>query len=146
MTVVTDPAKATDGPERPHPDRQGERGFATIEFVVLFPLVLFGVLALVQIALWGHIRATASAAAQDAAAQLAVRGGVGDASVVSETIAAHHLERLNQMNATVRSVGAADGGPDSVEVRIDGELPSIFAIFSLPVHAKATATVERFRG
>jgi Flp pilus assembly protein TadG len=127
-------------------DRRGDGGFAAIEFAVLFPLVLFGVLALVQVALWGHIRATASAAAQDAAAQLAVRGGTGDSSVVSETIAAHHLQRLNDMSATTRQLGAQDGGVDSIEVRIDGELPTIFALFSLPVHAKATATVERFRG
>jgi Flp pilus assembly protein TadG len=127
-------------------DRQGDGGFAAIEFAVLFPLVLFGVLALVQVALWGHTRATASAAAQDAAAQLAVRGGTGDSSVVSETIAAHHLQRLNDMSATTRQLGAQDGGVDSIEVRIDGELPTIFALFSLPVHAKATATVERFRG
>jgi Flp pilus assembly protein TadG len=130
----------------PTVDRRSESGFATIEFVVLFPLVLFGVLALVQLALWGHIRATATAAAQDAAAQLAVRGGAGDASVVSETIAAHHLQRLNEMSSATRQVGAQDGGVDAIEVRIDGELPSIFALFSLPVHAKATATVERFRG
>jgi Flp pilus assembly protein TadG len=130
----------------PPADRRSDSGFAAIEFAVLFPLVLFGVLALVQVALWGHIRATASAAAQDAAAQLAVRGGTGDTSVVSETIAAHHLQRLNEMSTSTRQVGAQDGGVDSIEVRIDGELPSIFALFSLPVHAKATATVERFRG
>jgi hypothetical protein len=146
MMSSTDRTEATDGGSGPCVDGPCERGFATIEFVVLFPLVLFGVLALVQIALWGHVRATASAAAQDAAAQLAVRGGAGDASVVNETIAAHHLQRLSEMGTSIRSVGAPDGGVDAVEVRIDGELPSMFAIFSLPIHAKATATVERFRG
>jgi hypothetical protein len=130
---------------RTGPSRVDDRGFATIEFVVLFPIVLFSLVALVQLALWGHMRATATAAAQDAAAELAVRHEVDDKLVMTETIAAHHLQRLSSLRAQSTGHVTANGIADSVEVTIDGELPAILPMFSLPIHAKATATIERFR-
>jgi Flp pilus assembly protein TadG len=125
--------------------RTDDRGFATIEFVVLFPIVLFSLVALVQLALWGHMRATATAAAQDAAAQLAVRHETDDKLLMTETIAAHRLQRLESLRTRSVGRGTVDGVADSVEVTIDGELPAILPMFSLPIHAKATATIERFR-
>jgi hypothetical protein len=118
-----------------------EAGFGTVEFVVLFPLVLFSLLLLVQLALWGHTRTTAAAAAQDAASLQATRGL--DEQVVNDTVASHGLTRLRSFDVTSTLVN--DGGIDTVVVQIDGQLPGIIALISLPVRATGVAPIEQFR-
>ena len=124
-----------------HAVRDREAGFGTVEFVVLFPFVLFSLVVLVQLALWGHVRVTAAAAAQDADSLQAVRG-LND-QAVRDTVASHGLNRLRSFDTASKVV--TDGGIETVVVEIDGQLPGIVAFISLPVHATGVAPIEQFR-
>lgn len=124
-----------------------EAGFAAVEFVVLFPFVLLTTLVLIQLALWGHVRATAIAGAQDAAEQLAVRPNDAEhrLAIVTETLATHGLDRLSRLDVDTTATVADDGAADSFVVEIDGELTAIIPLFTLPIRTTASATAERFR-
>jgi uncharacterized protein (UPF0333 family) len=112
-------------------------GFATLEFAVLFPLVILAITVVFQLSLWGARRSAVVSAAQDTATQAAVRGGA-DAQFLSDQLANHGLGKFD----LTTSVGV-DG--DRVQVTIDGSMPSIFPGVSLPIHAVASAPAEHFR-
>jgi Flp pilus assembly protein TadG len=116
-------------------DRDG--GFATLEFAVLFPLVILAITVVFQLSLWGARRSMVISAAQDAAAQAAVRGGA-DTQFLNEQIANHGLGTLSLTTSV-----SADG--DRVQVTIDGSMPSIIPGVTLPLHAVASAPAEHFR-
>ncbi len=123
--------RPADQPE----DREG--GFATLEFAVLFPLVILAITVVFQLSLWGARRSAVISAAQDTAAQAAVRGGA-DTEFLTDQLANHGLGQLN----LTTSVGS-DG--DRVQVTITGSMPSIIPGVSLPIHAVASAPAEHFR-
>jgi Flp pilus assembly protein TadG len=116
-------------------DRDG--GFATLEFAVLFPLVILAITVVFQLSLWGARRSMVISAAQDAAAQAAVRGGA-DTQFLNEQIANHGLGTLSLTTSV-----SADG--DRVQVTIDGSMPSVIPGVTLPLHAVASAPAEHFR-
>jgi Flp pilus assembly protein TadG len=116
-------------------DRDG--GFATLEFAVLFPLVILAITVVFQLSLWGARRSMVISAAQDTAAQAAVRGGA-DTQFLNEQIANHGLGPLNLTSSV-----SADG--ERVQVTIDGSMPSIIPGVTLPLHAVASAPAEHFR-
>lgn len=115
----------------------GDGGFATLEFAVLFPLVILAITVVFQLSLWGARRSMVVSAAQDTAAQAAVRGAA-DTQFLNDQLANHGLGQLN----LTTSVGV-DG--DRVQVTIDGSMPSIIPGVSLPIHAVASAPAEHFR-
>jgi Flp pilus assembly protein TadG len=112
-------------------------GFATIEFAILFPLVILAITVVFQLSLWGARRSAVISAAQDAAAQAAVRGAA-DTQFLDEQLANHGLGTLD-LTASV----SADG--ERVQVTIDGSMPSIIPGVVLPIHAVASAPAEHFR-
>ncbi len=112
-------------------------GFATLEFTVLFPLVILAITVVFQLSLWGARRSAVISAAQDTAAQAAVRGGA-DTQFLNDQLANHGLGKLN----LTTSVGV-DG--DRVQVTIDGSMSSIIPGVLLPIHAVASAPAEHFR-
>jgi Flp pilus assembly protein TadG len=116
-------------------DRDG--GFATLEFAVLFPLVILAITVVFQLSLWGARRSMVISAAQDTAAQAAVRGGA-DTQFLNEQIANHGLGPLNLTSSV-----SADG--ERVQVTIVGSMPSIIPGVTLPLHAVASAPAEHFR-
>jgi hypothetical protein len=120
----------------------GDDGLATLSFVVLFPAVLFAVLLAVQAALWGHYQHLTVAAAQDAAVELAAEGGTNPS--VTQVLADFGAGRLQGVRTSVH-IAAGVNGPDRVEVTIDADAPALLGGFTLPVHARASAPVERFR-
>jgi TadE-like protein len=118
-------------------------GFATLEFAALFPLVLLSIAMVLQLSLWGYRRTVAIATAQDMAAAAAVRGSA-DSEFLHLQLTNHGLGGLNSL-ATSVSVVPGDGGGDRVQVVLSGSMPSFIGLFTLPIHAVASAPVERFR-
>jgi TadE-like protein len=116
-------------------------GFGSVEFVVLFPLLLVSLVALVQLALWGHMRTTATAAAQDAASLQAVRGR--DEQIVRDTVASHGLTKLRSFDARTEVI--VNGDIETFVVHIDGKFPAILSFIPLPIHATGVAPIEKFR-
>ena len=112
-------------------------GFATVEFVVLFSFVLFVIVAVFQLSLWGGRQSAATSAAQDTAVQSAVRGSA-DGQFLNDQLANHGLGGLN-LTTSATLVG------DRIEVRVDGVMPTLIPGLSLPIHAVASAPVEKFR-
>jgi Flp pilus assembly protein TadG len=124
--------------KRPADQPEGrDAGFATLEFAILFPLVILAITAVFQLSLWGARRSVVISTAQDTAAQLAVRGD-GDSQFLNDQLANHGLGALNLTTAV-----GVDG--DRVVVTIDGSMPSIIPGVSLPLHAVASAPAEHFR-
>jgi hypothetical protein len=118
-------------------------GFATLEFVVLFPLVLFAIALVLQLSFWGYRRSVAIATAQDIATDAAVRGSA-DSEFLHLQLTNHGLGGLDSLSTSVLTVPTTDGR-DRVQVTIDGSMPALFGPFTLPIHAVASAAVERFR-
>jgi Flp pilus assembly protein TadG len=124
---------------RPSADQPGVRddGFATLEFAILFPLVILAITLVFQLSLWGARRSAVISAAQDTAAQAAVRGGA-DAQFLNDQLANHGLGQLKLTTSVSADL-------DRVQVTIDGSMPSIIPGVSLPIHAVASAPAEHFR-
>ncbi len=99
-------------------------GSAVVEFVVVVPVLLLVVLAVIQICLALHVRATLASAAAEGARVAAVSGGDGAAGVrrtreiLDSTVADGVVEAV-----TVRSV--VIGGISTVDVEIDARLPLV---------------------
>lgn len=121
----------------------GDAGFATVEFAVLFPLVLFSIALILQLSFWGYRRSVAIATAQDIAADAAARGNA-DSEFLHRQLTNHGLGGLDSLVTSVVVV-AGIGGSERVQVSIDGSLPALIGPFDFPIHAVASATVERFR-
>jgi len=118
-----------------------ERGSAATEVVLLTPVLLFLVMLVVQFGLWYHAEHVAQAAAQEGVRSARLEGSTADAgrkravdflAVSGPTIV---------QDATVTA--SRDAETATVEVR--GHAVTVVPGFSLPVNAKATSPVERFR-
>ena len=120
------------------PRLRDERGMTTIQVAILFPVVLFWLMLIVQYGLWWHAKQVANAAAAEAVAAAQVPTGTeadGDA-------AAHRL--LDQSgNLTDVSVDV-DRQPELVIVEVTGEPPRLVPGFEWSVTARSYAPVERY--
>ena len=128
-----------DGRQRLGP--RPERGLATVEFVVVFPLLFLCILAVVQFGMWAHAAHVATAAAQEGAR--AARAEDGSA-------AAGQARALALVSAAGSAVlvgpqAAASRGADEVRVEVTGHAASVLPGVSLPVRAVAAGPVERYR-
>jgi Flp pilus assembly protein TadG len=110
----------TDHRRRCRPDD----GSAVVEFVVVVPVLLLVVLAVVQIGLALHVRATLASAAAEGARVAAVSGGDGAAGVrrtreiLATTVADGVVESV-----TARQV--VTGGLTAVDLEVDARLPLV---------------------
>ncbi|WP_245852737.1 TadE/TadG family type IV pilus assembly protein [Blastococcus aggregatus] len=118
----------------------GERGAASVELAVTFPVVLLLVMTLIQAALWFHARSIALGAAQEGARE----GRVQPASIVrAESAAAGFLEQTASDLLTDRTVTVADS-PTSIEVTVTGTSLSLFpGLSGWSVTQSAIGPVER---
>jgi TadE-like protein len=120
-----------------------ERGVATIELAVIFPVTLLIVFAIIQFGVWYHASDVAKAAAQEGVRAARVEGGSAQAGV----------DRANQiLDQDARSmIGHRRVVPfrnqDVARIEVTGTCVRIMPIpgLSLPVHAVAESPVERFR-
>jgi Flp pilus assembly protein TadG len=120
-----------------------ERGVATIELAVIFPVTLLIVFAIIQFGVWYHASDVAKAAAQEGVRAARVEGGSGQAGV----------DRANQvLDDNARSIiGNRRVVPfrdqEVARIEVTGTCVRIVPIpgLSLPVHAVAESPIERFR-
>lgn len=122
MTVAGRPGSRTDR-------RRGERGLATVEAVLVVPLVLVPILFAVIVFgdLW-HTRLVLDAAAAAGARQAAVVGG--DGSIVRTRIATELTDGgldADRVRVVVEPAVAAWGEPIRVQLSIDEEAAIPFA-------------------
>jgi Flp pilus assembly protein TadG len=120
-----------------------QRGVATIEMAIIFPVTLLIVFGIVQFGVWYHASDVAKAAAQEGVRAARVEGGSAQAGA----------DRANQiLDENARSlIGGRHVVPfrDQNEARVEvtGTCIRVVPIpgLSLPVHAVAESPVERFR-
>jgi Flp pilus assembly protein TadG len=118
----------------------GERGAASMELAVTFPVVLLLVMTLIQAALWFHARSVALGAAQEGARE----GRVQPASTArAESAAEDFLDQTASDLLTGRTVTVA-GSPTSIEVTVTGTSLSLFpGLSGWSVTQSAFGPVER---
>lgn len=121
--------------------RTSERGSATTEVVLLTPVLLFLVMLVVQFGLWYHAEHVAQAAAQEGVRTARLEGGTADAG---QTRAADFLAQLGSTIVQEPVVTATRDG-ETASVSVEGRSVAVVPGFSLPVSAKASSPVERFR-
>ena len=114
-------------------------GQATVEFALILPLVVFLLMAILQVALIvrDHV-------ALDHAAREAARAASVDRDPGAARVAAHRV--LTNAHVDVGSRPAAVGGPITVRVSVRSrtDLPLVGLLFPDPVlHADATMRTER---
>ena len=115
-----------------------ERGLTTIQVAILFPVVLFWIMLIVQYGLWWHAKQVANAAAAEAvdAAQ------VSSASARDgEDAAASYLAQSGNLDNITITVSRE---PTVVTVEVRGDAPQLVPGFEWSVTARSTAPVERF--
>jgi TadE-like protein len=123
--------------------RDDQRGVATIEMAVLFPVTLLMVFAIIQFGVWYHASDVAKAAAQEGVRAARVEGGsAADGAARADRVLDDNARSLI---ADRQVVPFRDNDVARIEVR--GSCLRVVPIpgLSLPVHAVAESPVERFR-
>lgn len=138
MTVATRPAGRAD-------QRGGERGLATVEAVLVVPLVLVPILvAVVVFGRLAHARLVLDAAAAAGARQAAVVGG--DGSLVRTRIASELADGgldANRVRVIVEPAVADWGEPIRVQLSLDEEAEIPFAgSWAVPLEAEFVTRSE----
>ncbi|HVT78726.1 MAG TPA: TadE family protein [Acidimicrobiales bacterium] len=118
-----------------------ERGSATTEVVLLTPVLLFLVMLVVQFGLWYHAEHVVQAAAQEGVRTARLEGSTADAG---RTRAVDFLTRLGP-TIVRQPVITATRDANNAAVSIQGHAVTVLPGFSLPVKARASSPVERFR-
>jgi Flp pilus assembly protein TadG len=118
----------------------GERGAASLELAVIFPVVLLLVMTLIQAALWFYARSVALGAAQEGARE----GRVQPASTTrAQTAAEDFLDQTASDLLTGQDV-AVTGSPTSIEVTVSGTSLSLLpGLSGWSVNQTAVGPVER---
>ena len=110
----------------------------TIQVAILFPVVLFWIMLIVQYGLWWHAKQVANAAAAEAVDAAQVSSGSardGEDAAVSYLAQSGNLD-----NITV----TVDRQPTVVVAEVHGDAPQLVPGFSWSVTARSQAPVERF--
>ncbi|SFE80158.1 TadE family protein [Blastococcus tunisiensis] len=118
----------------------GDRGAASVELAVAFPVVLLLVMTLIQAALWFYARSVALGAAQEGARE----GRVQPVSLArAESAAEGFLDQTAQDLLTGRDV-LVTGSPTTIEVTVTGTSLSLFpGLSGWSVTQTAVGPVER---
>ena len=120
---------------------QNERGDATVEAVLVTPVLLFLIMVVIQFGLWYHASHVAEAAAQEGASAARVEAGTADDGRVRAeqfmTSAAPALVGSVSVTAT-RDANVA-------RVQVDGTVRALIPGLVLHVRGDAESPVERFR-
>ncbi|SDG04316.1 Flp pilus assembly protein TadG [Blastococcus aurantiacus] len=117
-----------------------ERGAASVELAVAFPVVLLLIMTLIQGALWFYARSIALGAAQEGAREGRVQPASTDRA---QSAADGFLDQAAQDLLTGRDV-AVTGSPPSIEVTVTGTSLSLFpGLSGWSVTQTAVGPVER---
>lgn len=119
---------------------EGDRGFSTLEAVVVIPVVVIITMIVVQYVLLWHARNVTEAAAQDA---LRVARGYQAAAAQGQAAATEYLHNaagklLENFTITV------DRGTDLVTVHVHGTVTSVVPFGTYTVDESASGPVEKY--
>ena len=124
----------------------GERGSAVVEFVLVSLLIMMLLLAVLQVAVYVHVRNVVTASAQEGARYAAnadVESGVGAARTVE--VVGRATSDQTAKGLVCSSTEEVDGtGLRLVVVRCSGSVPSLLAALGnfLPLHVTGRAVKE----
>jgi Flp pilus assembly protein TadG len=126
------------------PSRPGEsdRGSSSVEFAILFPIIVILLFAGPQLALWYFAREAADAAAHAGARAASVSGAAGGAG---QEAAGQYLARLSTGAITRYSVEEQDTAT-TVTVHVTAEVPNVLPLpgFTPTVDVTVVRGKERF--
>jgi Flp pilus assembly protein TadG len=126
------------------PSRRGDsdRGSSSVEFAILFPIIVALLFAGPQLALWYLAREAADAAAHAGARAAGVAGAAGGAG---QKAAEEYLARLGTGTITRYSVVEQDTAT-TVSVHVTAEVPNVIPLpgFSPTVDVTVVRGTERF--
>lgn len=110
----------------------------TIQIAILFPVILFWLMLIVQYGLWWHAKQVANAAAAEAVDAAQIQTGTADDGAAA---AASYLQQLgNLTNVTI----VVDREPTLVTAEVRGDAPQLVPGFAWSVTARSQTPVERF--
>jgi Flp pilus assembly protein TadG len=115
-----------------------ERGMTTIQVAILFPVVLFWIMLIVQYGLWWHAKQVANAAAAEAVDAAQVSAGTARDG---EDAAASYLAQSGNLDDITITVSRE---PTTVTVEVHGDAPRLVPGVEWSVTARSSAPVERF--
>jgi Flp pilus assembly protein TadG len=115
-----------------------ERGMTTIQVAILFPVVLFWIMLIVQYGLWWHAKQVANAAAAEAVDAAQVSSGTARDG---EDAAASYLAQSGNLDDITITVSRE---PTTVTVEVHGDAPRLVPGVEWSVTARSSAPVERF--
>jgi Flp pilus assembly protein TadG len=129
-------------PGRPSRRGESDRGSSSVEFAILFPIIVILLFAGPQLALWYFAREAADAAAHAGARAASVSGAAGGAG---QEAADQYLARLGTGAITRYSV-AEQNTPITVTVHVTAEVPNVIPLpgFNPTVDVTVTRGKERF--
>lgn len=122
-----------------------ERGSSTVEFVLVAPLVLLLALAVLQLGLALHVRATLTSAAAEGARAASLAGADVDAGVrrttglLQESLAGSVVRRVTARPAAV-------DGLDVMVVRVEATLPLVGLLGPAALDVEGRALREGWTG
>jgi Flp pilus assembly protein TadG len=123
------------------PSWREEEGAASLEVVLVMPVLILIITLAIQFALWSHATHVAVAAAQDGTQAARVEGGSAEAG---EARAADFLaQTAPRLIASPVITARRDAGTATVVVR--GNVASLLGGLRLRVQGRASGPVERFR-
>ena len=120
--------------------RGGDRGFSTLEAVIVIPAVVIMTMLVVQYVMLWHARNIAEAAAQNG---LRVARGYGATSAQGRESASQYLHDVAGHLLTDSNV-TADRGATNVVVTVRGTVASVVPFGSFHVTQRAFGVTERF--
>jgi Flp pilus assembly protein TadG len=128
------------------PSDDGERGSAVVDFVLVSVLIVILLLAVLQVAVYVHVRNVVTASAQEGARYAAnadVDSSIGAVRAV-EVVAGATSEQTAQGLACTSAEEADPSGLTLVVVRCSGSVPSLLADLGnlLPVEVTGRAVKE----
>jgi hypothetical protein len=110
----------------------------TTQVAILFPVVLFWIMLIVQYGLWWHGKQVADAAAAEAAAAARLPTGTeADGTAAAQSF----LTEAGNLTDVVITV---DRGPNDVEVTVTGHAPQLVPGYQWTVTARSVVPVEQF--
>jgi hypothetical protein len=121
--------------------RLDERGSATVEAVLVIPVLMLLLLVAVQFALWSHASQVVHTAASEGDASARSYGGgnqLGEAR-------AREVLRGSQSNVLAPTVRVTVLPGDEVKVMVTAKAVSILPGIQLPVSATAVGSIQEFR-
>src|SRR3954451_21110549 len=120
--------------------RRGQAGSATLQTVLVMPVLLLLITAIVQFAVWYHAAHIAIAAAQDGARAARVEAAT-DAD--GQARASQLLDQLGHGVLVAPSVSVTRDA-ETVRVEVHGYAPQLVPLLRLPVNAVSVGSIERF--